>query len=524
MLQDSQKDSHPVPLNPALLRIAGKQKQPSRGWPLALILTVFLAVTGLAFLSFLTGDGSEEKQRVEKDPSRWPAGTPTSEQGNDSNASRSDPEGLVLTVSGYIVARVRVEVSPRFMGTVKWIGVRKGDSVEEGQVLVKLEDEEYQGRLQESRGLLEAAQARLKELRAGARMEEKGQARARVQQAEARQTSLQARLRELRSGARPEEKEQARWRVSQAEGRLQAVRARWQELKSGARPEEVQAAEARVALGEANARNAEANLARFEALSAKKIETEQGRDEMRRQRDVSAAELEVARNALGLLRAGTRSEQIEQAEGEVKAAEAEVEAARQGLALVLSGPRREQLEQAEAEVISASSELSAAREAEALVLAGPRPEQIEQAEAEVRSLEGAVQVAATHLQWTVIRSPVRGIILEKLVDGGELVVPQSFGGPRGPSTALVSIADLSDLQVEIDLSEADTSKVHVGQRCRISPEAYPTKYYGGSVTEVAPEADRQKGTLEVKVKIIDPDEYLTPELTARVDFLKSVRE
>jgi multidrug efflux pump subunit AcrA (membrane-fusion protein) len=123
------------------------------------------------------------------------------------------------------------------------------------------------------------------------------------------------------------------------------------------------------------------------------------------------------------------------------------------------------------------------------------------------------------LDWCTIRAPINGTILEKLVDPNELVVPQSFGGGRGPSTAFVSLADLNDLQIEIDLNEADTPKVHMKQRCRVSPEAYPEKKYDGYVAEIAPEANRSKGTLQVKVQVEKPDKFLTPELTAKVDFL-----
>jgi HlyD family secretion protein len=70
------------------------------------------------------------------------------------------------------------------------------------------------------------------------------------------------------------------------------------------------------------------------------------------------------------------------------------------------------------------------------------------------------------------------------------------------------------------LNEADVAKVSVGQRCRISPEAYPEKVYNGYVAEKSPEANRQKGTLQVKVQIENPNAFLTPELTAKVDFLK----
>ena len=111
--------------------------------------------------------------------------------------------------------------------------------------------------------------------------------------------------------------------------------------------------------------------------------------------------------------------------------------------------------------------------------------------------------------------------MEKLVDPNELVTPQSFGGTRGPSTALIAVADPQDLQVEIDMNESDLAKVSLGQKCRVSPEAYPDKIYEGTVAEIAPEANRAKGTLQIKVQIHNPDKFLTPELSAKVEFLKA---
>jgi HlyD family secretion protein len=142
------------------------------------------------------------------------------------------------------------------------------------------------------------------------------------------------------------------------------------------------------------------------------------------------------------------------------------------------------------------------------------------ARAAIKEAEGALAYAQTQLEWTHIRSPIDGVVLEKLTEPGELVMPQSFGGTRGPSTAVLAVADPADLQVEIDVNESDLSKITSGQRCRVSPEAYPDKTYGGYVAEIAPEANRQKGTLQVKVQIENPDRYLTPELSARVDFLR----
>jgi HlyD family secretion protein len=73
--------------------------------------------------------------------------------------------------------------------------------------------------------------------------------------------------------------------------------------------------------------------------------------------------------------------------------------------------------------------------------------------------------------------------------------------------------------VEVELNESDLSKVFLDQVCRISPEAYPDKSYEGRVAEIAPEANRQKGTLQVKVQVREPDRFMTPELSAKVEFL-----
>jgi HlyD family secretion protein len=310
---------------------------------------IFIAVAVIASVTaYLAWPRQDDSRRLFKNPARKMTPTAT-DQVARSAASRSDQasgaaldktQSSVLTVSGYIVNRERIEISPRFLGEVKWIGVRKGDAVTNGQVLVLLDDAEQKARVRE------------------------------------------------------------------AEGRL--------------------------ATAEAAAEKARINHERIKQLIRDKIETQQAEDDARLQ-------LEAAR-------------------------------------------------------------------------------------ATVKEMEGSVALARTYLDWTIIKSPVDGVVLEKLVDAGELVTPQSFGGTRGPSTALLAVADPKDLQVEIDLNESDLAKVFKGQKCKVSPEAYPNKSYGGYVAEIAPEANRQKGTLQVKVQIQNPDLFLTPELSAKVDFLPGAEE
>jgi RND family efflux transporter MFP subunit len=245
--------------------------------------------------------------------------------------------GSVLTVSGYIINRERIEISPRFLGVVKWIGVKKGDAVTNGQVVVLLDDAEYKARLNE------------------------------------------------------------------AEGRV---------------------ANAKVAVAKG-----ELDYERIQQLAKTQVESKQREDDARLQVDAARAAL--------------------------------------------------------------------------------------------REAEGVAELAHTYVDWCTIRAPINGVVVEKLVNPNELVMPQSFGGGRGPSTALLAMADPQDLQVEIDVNEADLSKISLGQKCRVSPEAYPDKNYDGHVAEIAPEADRAKGTLQIKVQIHNPDRFLTPELSAKVDFLKT---
>ncbi|MCW5560015.1 MAG: efflux RND transporter periplasmic adaptor subunit [Verrucomicrobiae bacterium] len=282
---------------------------------------------------------AELKARAERLERERKGGGATSTPAPAAGATPGRVKDSVLTVSGYIVNRERIEISPRFMGQVQWIGVKKGDAVTNGQVVVRLDESEYAARLNEVNGQIAAAEVAIE--------------------------------------------------------------------------------------------RAQLDLRRAEELVRQQVEMGKVLDDARLQ-----------------LRAS---------------------------------------------------------------------------EAERQRLLGSRQLIETYLDWCIIRSPVNGVVLEKLVDPGELVTPQTFGGTRGPSTSLLAVADPQDLQVEIDLNESDLPKVFLGQPCAVSPEAYPDRAYEGVVAEMAPEASRQKGTLQIKVQIRNPDRYLTPELSAKVDFLGKPR-
>ncbi len=322
------------------LQMDGSRKRRPQGTLFAIFVVVILATLAAVYIARpKAGDDVRRMEMAGASATNFSTAKPnnTSTVTAAGSSTTSDrPSDYVLTVSGYIINRERIEISPRFMGVVKWIGVKKGDAVTNNQVVVLLDDTEYKARL------------------------------------------------------------------AQADGAVATARA--------------------------GVSKAEIAFKRVTQLAKTDIESKQAQDDAR----------------------------------------LNLEAARAGL----------------------------------------------------KEAEGAREVAVTYLDWCTIRSPINGVVLEKLVDPNELVVPQSFGGTRGPSTALIALADTKDLQVEIDLNEADLSKISLNQKCRVSPEAYPDKAYEGYVAEIAPEANRAKGTLQIKVQIREPDKFLTPELSAKVEFLK----
>jgi HlyD family secretion protein len=179
---------------------------------------------------------------------------------------------------------------------------------------------------------------------------------------------------------------------------------------------------------------------------------------------------------------------------------------------------KSELDRALAERDTAAALVEAAKQSSSMTDIGPRPEEIRAAEAEVQQMKAALEYAQTQMAATEIKAPVSGTVLERIVERGEMVSPSAFGG-SGARTSVVDLADLTDLQVELDISQTDFSRLQMGQKAEIIPEAYPNLKYGGFIEEIAPEANRAKSTIQVKVKVENPDQQLRPEMNARVNFL-----
>jgi HlyD family secretion protein len=293
---------------------------------------------------------------------------------------------VILNATGYIIAAHRIQVASKVVGKVSWIGVDKGTKVKEGQVIVRLEDDEYRAQLQ------------------------------------------------------------------QAKGQLANLVARLAEMTNGSRPEEIAGALANLNVAKTDLENARVTLDRTKNLAAAKVLSSQALDDANARYDQAIAKVASLEKTYELVKLGPRIEQIDAVRG-----------------------------------------------------------QIEQA-------RGAVAFAETQQSNTVIRAPVTGTILERVVEKGEFVTT-SFVGDKGAKGYVVSLADLNDLQVELDISQNDFAKLGPRQRGVVTTDAFPDRKYEGFIEEISPEANRQKATVQIKVRVVKPDDFLRPEMNANVAFI-----
>jgi RND family efflux transporter MFP subunit len=144
-------------------------------------------------------------------------------------------------------------------------------------------------------------------------------------------------------------------------------------------------------------------------------------------------------------------------------------------------------------------------------------EGVRAAEAAVRGAEAALQGARAGLDYTSIRAPFDGVVLTKNADIGDIVTP--LGAAATAKAAVVTIADMNSLQVEVDVSETSITSIRVGQACDIQLDALSDMRFRGEVYAIVPTVDRTKATVLVKVRFLDKDPRMLPDMSAKVSFL-----
>jgi HlyD family secretion protein len=232
----------------------------------------------------------------------------------------------------------------------------------------------------------------------------------------------------------------------------------------------------------------------------------------------SKASLAQAKARLDELVAGARPDEIHQAESLLTQAEARAKFALQDFerAQQLYGTiSKQEFDRAKSNYEEAKANVEHQTHTLALLKAGPRTEQIDGARADVARSQANVDRAQVWIDSTRIVSPINGTILEKHAELGERVNPEVI------AVGLCTIADLSEMEVEVDVQERELTNVSIGQPCRIEPEAYPGQFYQGRVARIMPVANRQRGVVQIRVKVINNDGKLLPDMNCRVVILKA---
>jgi RND family efflux transporter MFP subunit len=139
---------------------------------------------------------------------------------------------------------------------------------------------------------------------------------------------------------------------------------------------------------------------------------------------------------------------------------------------------------------------------------------LDAARATAQRLDARVAQLELDLEDAVLRAPSSGIVLEKLKEASEIAVPGGFAG----SGELIRLANTDELRAELDINESDLAKVKLDQPAEITPDAFPDKRYEARVVKLYPQINRQKGTLKVEVRILEPDAALRPDMSVRVAF------
>ena len=144
--------------------------------------------------------------------------------------------------------------------------------------------------------------------------------------------------------------------------------------------------------------------------------------------------------------------------------------------------------------------------------------------AQIASLQASIAAAAANLrgaqvavEQTLIRAPFDGVVLTKAANVGDIVTP--FSSALDSKGAVVTMADMTTLEVEADVSESSLSKVRIGQPVEIQLDALPDMRFRGEVSRTVPTVDRSKATVMTKIRFLDPDARVLPEMSAKVAFL-----
>lgn len=145
---------------------------------------------------------------------------------------------------------------------------------------------------------------------------------------------------------------------------------------------------------------------------------------------------------------------------------------------------------------------------------------VEWTKADLAASEAVLRVLQKRVDDCAIRAPIGGVVLERNAQIGDFLAAEGGRGANA-NAQLVSIADMSLLRVEVDISERDVGRLSAGQPARVTPDSNRKKSYNGKILWIDPQGNYAKATVQTKVRILDPGPDLRVEGSAKVEFLSA---
>ncbi|MBC3906663.1 efflux RND transporter periplasmic adaptor subunit [Undibacterium umbellatum] len=185
--------------------------------------------------------------------------------------------------------------------------------------------------------------------------------------------------------------------------------------------------------------------------------------------------------------------------------------------------------QANVELLNAESELKRSQGLRTQGFLSPQAldtatNRVNMAKAVIRSAQAAVGVAQAQFKvqqvsqdFTEIRAPFDGVVLVKNANVGDIITP--FSNAAGSQGAVVTMADMTTLEVEADVSESNLAKAKIGSPVEITLDALPDSRFKGSIVGIVPTVDRAKATVMTKIRFEKLDPRILPEMSAKVTIL-----
>lgn len=148
---------------------------------------------------------------------------------------------------------------------------------------------------------------------------------------------------------------------------------------------------------------------------------------------------------------------------------------------------------------------------------------LDNAQTQVKVFEAELRFVEEQIRNTEIYAPIDGVVTVKKAFLGETVTPQGFGGAGSAGATFAVIVDINSLEMEADINEQNLGKLQIGMPAEVTLDSYPDQPYKSRLRQIVPTADRQKGSVKVKVELLNKDEKVLPEMSCRVSFQEPER-